>query len=338
MKPRVLAFALSFSLLALPAVQASDTVKIRLGTLAPRNTAWHQNLLDIGEAWRAAQGRDAQFIVYTDGSQGGEADMVRRMRIGQLNAALLTVVGLAEIDDSVSVLQNMPLVFRSWDELDYVRDKLRPDLERRFLDKGFVVLSWGDAGWVRFFSSQPALRPADYRPMKIFAWAGDAPQADIMKSLGYRPVVLEVADILPALQTGMIDMVPSSPFWALTLQLYPHAPHMLELDWAPLVGAIVVTRRLWEQLSGEGRTALRAGAEASGVRMRALSRREQRESVKAMRKRGLVVHTPSPEVEAEWRAMAESLYPKVRGRMVAPELFDQVMSLLRDYRAMGTSQ
>ena len=169
MKPRVLAFALSFSLLALPAVQASDTVKIRLGTLAPRNTAWHQNLLDIGEAWRAAQGRDAQFIVYTDGSQGGEADMVRRMRIGQLNAALLTVVGLAEIDDSVSVLQNMPLVFRSWDELDYVRDKLRPDLERRFLDKGFVVLSWGDAGWVRFFSSQPALRPADYRPMKIFA-------------------------------------------------------------------------------------------------------------------------------------------------------------------------
>ena len=259
--------------------------------------------------------------------------MVRRMRIGQLNAALLTVVGLCEIDDSVSALQKMPMVFRSWDELDHVREKLRPDLERRFLAKGFVVLGWGDAGWVRFFSKQPALRAADYRPMKVFAWAGDAAQADIMKSLGYQPVVLEVADILPALQTRMIDMVPSTPFWALTLQIYPHASHMLELDWAPLVGAIVVTRRLWEDMSPAGREALRAAAEAAGVRMRALSRREQQESVDAMRKRGLVVQPVTPQVEAEWRAMAEALYPQIRGRMVPQALFDEVQRLLREYRA-----
>ena len=149
--------------------QAQEPVRIRLGTLAPRGTSWHRSLLEMGEKWRAAQGAGAAFTVYTDGSQGGEADMVRRMRVGQLNAALLSVVGLTEIDDAPGVLQKMPLVFRSWDELDYLREKLRPTLEKRFFDKGYVVLFWGDGGWVRFFSREPAVHPSDYRRMKVFA-------------------------------------------------------------------------------------------------------------------------------------------------------------------------
>ena len=329
---RILSWLLAALLLAPAAALAQEEVRIRLGTLAPRGTAWHRNLLEMGETWRRAHGPHGAFFVYTDGSQGGEADMVRRMRIGQLNAAMLTVVGLSEIDDSVAALQKMPMVFRSWEELDYVREKLRPRLEARFVERGFVVLGWGDAGWVRFFSKRPALRPADYRPMKVFAWSGDTPQADIMKLIGYRPVVLEISDILPGLQTGMVDMVPCTPFWALTLQFYPHAPYMLDMDWAPLVGGIVVTRRLWDSMTPASREALRASAGAAGVRMRALSRREQQESIAAMSRRGLQVQKVSPEVEAEWRAMAESLYPLVRGRMVPAPLFDEVQALLREYR------
>jgi TRAP-type C4-dicarboxylate transport system substrate-binding protein len=316
-------------------VHAADAepVKIRLGALAPRGTAWHRALLDLGEKWRAAERPGAEFIVYGGGSQGGEADMVRRMRVGQLNAAMLTVIGLSEIDPAVGALQKMPLVFRSWDELDYVREKLRPALDQRFLDKGFVVLCWGDAGWVRFFSKGPALRPEDYRRMKIFSWAGDAPQTDIMKSLGYQPVVLEVSDILPSLQTGMINMVPSTPFWALTLQFYNHAPYMLELDWAPMVGAIVVTRSAWDSMSPAGREALRKSGAEMGAELRALSRREHEESVAAMKKRGLKVQAVSPEVEAEWRRAAEQMYPLVRGKMVPAEFFDEVQRLLAEYRS-----
>jgi TRAP-type C4-dicarboxylate transport system substrate-binding protein len=311
----------------------ADPIKIRLGALAPRGTHWHRSLLVMGEKWRAAEGPGAEFIVYGGGSQGGEADMVRRMRVGQLNAAMLTVVGLTEIDASVGALQKMPLVFRSWEELDYVREKLRPSLDQRFLERGFVVLSWGDAGWVRFFSKSPALRPEDYRRMRIFAWAGDAPQADIMKSLGYQPVALEVSDILPALQTGMVSMVPSTPFWALTLQFHKHAPYMLELDWAPMVGAIIVTRKGWDEMSPAGRAALRRAAAEAELELRALSRREHQESVEAMKKRGLKVQALTPEAEAQWRRAAEQMYPLVRGNMVPAEFFDQVQGLLREYRA-----
>jgi TRAP-type C4-dicarboxylate transport system substrate-binding protein len=316
----------------LQALQA-EPVKIRLGALAPRGTAWHRSLLEMGEKWRAAEGPGAEFVVYGGGSQGGEADMVRRMRVGQLNAAMLSVIGLTEIDPSVSVLQKMPLVFRSWDELDYVREKLRPRLEKRFEEAGFVVLCWGDAGWVRFFSKTPAVRPEDFRRLKIFTWAGDAPQADVMKSLGYQPVVLEVADILPGLQTGMINMVPTTPFWALTLQLYPHAPYMLELDWAPLVGAIIVTRKAWDAMSSAGRQAMtKAGTEA-GLELRAVSRREHQEAVAAMEKRGLKVQRLTPELDAQWRRAAEQMYPLVRGSMVPADFFDEVQRLLGEYRA-----
>jgi len=332
---RLLSLLLCSLILVAECARAQEAPKIRLGTLAPRGTSWHRSLLEMGEAWRKAQGGAAAFIVYTDGSQGGEADMVRRMRVGQLNAALLSVVGLSEIDAAPSALQKMPMVFRSWEELDYLREKLRPTLEKRFLDKGFVVLFWGDAGWVRFFSKEPALRPADYRRMKMFTWAGDNPQVDIMKALGYQPVVLEISDILPGLQTGMIDMVPSTPFYALVGQFYRHAPHMLEMNWVPIVGAAVVTRKAWDGMSPAAQKALREAGEATGVQLRAISRRENEEAVEAMARRGLKVQRVTPAIEAEWRAMAEAAYPMIRGNMVPAELFDEVQRLLGEYRAQS---
>ena len=329
----LLAVATTGALLPFPNVHAQEPAKLRLGTLFPRGTSGHRILLEMGEKWRAAQGAGAAFIVYTDGSQGGEADMVRRMRVGQLNGALLSVVGLSEIDNSAAALQKMPMVFRSWDELDYVLDKLRLTLEQRYLDKGFVVLFWGDSGWVRFFSRQPALHPSDYRKTKIFTWAGDVPQVDIMKTLGYQPVVLEISDILPGLQTGMINVVPTTPFYALVGQIYGHVPHMLEMNWVPLVGAVVITRQTWVSMSPASQKVLRQAADTAAAQLRVASRHENEQSIEAMKKRGLTVMPVSPEIEAEWRRLAEQIYPMIRGKMVPAELFDEVLRLVQEYRA-----
>jgi TRAP-type C4-dicarboxylate transport system substrate-binding protein len=197
--------AAALALAAGTATAADLTLKI--ATVAPKGSIYHRVLQDMGEKWRAAEGPNARFIVYTDSAQGPEAETVRRMRIGQLSASMVSIVGLSEIDESVSALQKIPLMFRSWDEVDYVRERLRPDLEQRLRAKGFVVLFWGEGGFVQFFSKSPYTMPAQYKSSRIFAWAGDNPQVELMKSLGYRPVVLELTDILPSLQTGMIDTV-----------------------------------------------------------------------------------------------------------------------------------
>ncbi len=316
-------------------VKAAD-LQLRMGTLAPKNSLYHRQLLELGEAWRAAQGGASKYVVYPDGSQGGEAEMARRMRIGQLQGALLSVVGLREIEPSISALQNLPLLFRSWEELDYVREKMRPAMEKKFLDKGFVVLGWGDAGWVRFFSKDAAVRPDDYKRMKFFAWGSELEQQAIMKSLGYTPVPLETADILPSIQTGMINVVPSTPYFALASQVYSTAPHMLEINWAPIVGALVVTTKAWDAMTPVAQQALRTAGEKAGLNMRLQARREVDEAVDAMKKRGLIVHKPNAAEMQEWNALAESLYPRIRGTMVPADTFDEVFKQVKAYRALPT--
>ena len=306
---------------------------LRLGTLAPKNSLYHRQLLEVGDAWRTAQGAGAKYVVFPDGSQGGETELARRMRIGQLQGALLSVVGLHEIEPSISALQAMPLLFKSWEEVDYVREKMRPAMEKKFFDKGFVVLAWGDAGWVRFFSKDPAFRPDDYKKMKFFAWGGEADQQEIMKSLGYTPVPLETSDILPSVQTGMINVVPSTPYFALASQIYTMAPNMLEINWAPIVGALVVTKKAWDDMSPATQEVVRAAGEKAGAQIRSKARLEVEEAVDAMKKRGLTVNRPNSEQMREWNELADKLYPRIRGTLVPAETFDEVMRHLKTYRS-----
>ena len=311
---------------------AEEPVKIKLATLAPKGTSFHQILLAMGEKWRKVPGGGAHLIVYTDGTMGGEADMVRRMRVGQIQAGLLTVAGLQEIDDSVTALQTMPMKFHSLEEVEFVRGKLRPRLEKEFLDKGFVVLFWCDAGWVRFFSRKPAMVPADLKKMKLFVWAGDNRTIDLIKAFGYQAVPLEPTDILAGLQTGLIDAVPSTPTYALAGQFYGPAPYMVEVDWAPLVGGAVITKKTWDALAPAARDEMLKAAAEAGQEITRRSRAESDESVEAMKKRGLKVHKLTPETEAEWRKLAEEVNPKVRGLLVRADLFDEVQELLKEFR------
>ena len=314
------------------ASHAASDKPLRIGTLAPKNSLYHRQLIEVGEAWRVSQGGTAKFLVYPDGSQGGETEMARRMRIGQLQGALLSVVGLRDIEPSIAALQSLPLLFKTWEEVDYVREKMRPAMEKKFLDKGFVVLAWGDAGWVRFFSKEPAFKPTDYQKMKFFAWGGEADQQEIMKSMGYTPVPLETSDILPAIQTGMITVVPSTPYFALASQIYNTAPHMLEINWAPIVGALVVTKKAWDEMSPETQVSVLSASDKAGTQIRAKARLEVEEAVNAMHKRGLVVNRPNPEQMREWDALAAKLYPRIRGTLVPAETFDEVFRHLKAYR------
>lgn len=317
-----------------PLAVAADPVRIKLAMVAPKGSIFHRVSQEMGEAFRNAEGPGSAFIIYPDGSQGGEADVVRRMRIGQLNAAMLTAVGLSEIDGSAAAMQNVPMLFRSVDEVEYAGAVLRPEIGRRFLDKGFVVLVWAEAGWVRFFSKQPASVPADLKVMRMWAWSGDAPQVEIMKTLGYRPVVLETADIVPGLQTGLIDTVPVTPFWALATQIDRLAPNMVDVKWAPIVGALVINRSTWDAMTQAGRDSLRHSALQAGAELRTFAESSDAEAIAAMEKRGLRVQHMTPETEVAWQRQAEQVYPLIRGHTVPAATFDEAVRLVGEYRRM----
>lgn len=321
---------------AYAAAAAAGAVEIKLATILPKDTSGYQRLMEVRDAWRKTSGETVKITVYP-GWSDGETQLVKKMRAGQLQGALVSSVGLAQIDRSVTCLQLMPLQFRTWSEVDYVREKIRGDLEARLRKAGFEVLFWADAGWVRFFSKDPAVRPDDLKPMKLFVWTGDPQQLSILRGLGYHPVGLETEQIVPSLTTGMINAVPAPPFLANALQYNKFTGHMIDLEWVPIVGAAVVRSDTWEKIAPDTRETLLKIAAPIAEQLRRSARAEDLSAIAAMKKRGLVVHSPTPEVVAEWRSLAQHVLPQIRGTMVPAELFDRVQAHVADYRAANAT-
>lgn len=333
---RELLLLLALLTLLAPA-HARGQTHIRLATLLPRGSSQYHTLEEMGQQWRTISGGGINLTIYADGTMGSEEDTVRRMRIGQIQAATLSVSGLSEIDPSVGALQKIPMLYRSLDEVEFVRSRMRAELERRLAERGFVVLFWADVGWVHIFSRQPAVRPEEFKKTKVFVGATDTDEAAIAKSLGYQVVPLEWSDVLTSLQTGLVDTVPTAPIMALAGQYDLVAKHMLQLNYVPLVGATVITKKAWEAISPSfGAALLKASADA-GMQLQRKGRAESAEAVEAMKRRGLQVHPVSPELANEWRRFLEVSYPKVRGTLVPADVFDEAQRILAEYRAAGVA-
>src|SRR5580765_2570080 len=314
-------------------VAASKPVKLKLGTLAPAGTSYHKSLLAMGEKWRKASGGAVQLMVFPGGTQGSEADMVGLMQTGNLDAGLLTAGGLGEIDASALALQIMPKCFRSLEEVDFVGEKLQPQLEARLLAKGYVVLFWSDSGWVQLFSKTPVLHPDDLRKLKVFSGAGSANQYDLWKSSGFNPVALEASGIPQGLLSGTISAVPTVPIFALAAQLDSQAKYMLELKWAPLVGAAVVQKKAWDRVPADARESMLKIAVETGQLIKTAGRAESDAAVAAMVKRGLIVQQLTPAVDAEWRAIIDKLTDNTRGKIVPADMFDEAQRSLKEFRS-----
>jgi TRAP-type C4-dicarboxylate transport system substrate-binding protein len=154
-----------------------------------------------------------------------------------------------------------------------------------------------------------------------------------MKSLGFRPVALPIADILPGLETGMIDTVPVAPLWSLVGQFDRVTSYMLPINWVPIVGATVFRKQRFDALAPHVRDAIMAAADAGAAKLRAHRAVQDRESIRAMQNRGLTVQTMTPEIEQAWREVALAAWPQLRGSMVPADTFDKVRASLDAYRA-----
>jgi TRAP-type transport system periplasmic protein len=308
-------------------------VRVKLATLAPKGTSFHLILQEMGQAWKNAPDGGVRLTLFTDGTMGGEADMVRRMGLGQLQAGLLTTAGLTEIDLAVGALQNIPMAYRTLDEASYVREKMAPQLEQTFVDKGYVVLGWFDTGWVYIFSKKKLEHPSDLRGEKVFVVPGNSGVLDLARSMNTQPVELEPPDVLVSLQTGLVTVAPAPPIYALAGQFFQPAAYMLELNWAPLSGGLIISQKAWEQMTPGQQAVVKSTAAEACRKLTERARQEMVESITAMEKRGLTVQHLEGELLEEWTEYFEAIHPQVRGNVVPAAAFDQIMSLLSEYRA-----
>ncbi len=313
-----------------PAVGAE--VLVKLGTIAPEGSVWYRMLQRIGQEWASITEGQVKVRIYPGGVLGDEPDLVRKVNIGQLQAVGLSGGGMYVVDPSVMALQ-IPLMIQSYEELDFMLERLGPKLENIYARKGFIVLNWTDGGWVHFFTKRPVHTPDDLRKVKLFQWAGDRETMELFKAGGFQPVPLQATDMVSALQTGLIEAFDVPPLAALVNQWFALAGNMLDLKWAPLVGATIVSKRVWARFPEKHREDMRKAARQAAFELQGKIRKMSVEAVAEMEKRGLQVISLNAEQRALWVAEVEKVHADMRGKMVPAALFDEVLSLHKEYLA-----
>jgi TRAP-type C4-dicarboxylate transport system substrate-binding protein len=320
-----------FTLATAAAPASAQPVVVKMATLVPDGSSWFLVLKETAEKWRTISGGRVVVRLYPGGVAGDDPDVVRKMRLGTLSAGVLTSVGVAEVDRSVYAL-GVPMMYRSYEEVYYVLDKMRPRLEANLEAKGFVVLNWIDGGWVHFFTQKPVRVPDDLKALKLFTWAGDSQAVETWRAAGFNPVPLPATEISTALQTGLVNALGAPPQVAVISQYFTNARNMTDVEWQLLLGATVINKSVWEKIPAELRPALLDTAREAGRRLQQEIRASGDRDVEAMKKRGLNVVNVDAAAREAWSRTAESMYTKIRGPIVPAEAFDEAMRYRDEYR------
>jgi TRAP-type C4-dicarboxylate transport system substrate-binding protein len=315
-------------LLAATQVDA-QTVRIKLGTLAPQGSTWHQLLQQMAADFARESGGKVELKIYAGGTQGSEGEMIRKISIGQLQAASMTSVGLHEITPEPQV-EDIPFLIDSYEEYDFVHGKIVGKLDAALEKNNFVALQWGEVGFVYLFSTQPYRTPVDFGKGKVFTWNGDPGAEAAWKAAGFRPVVLSSTDLVPSLTSGMINIVSEPPLYAYTTNLFSKANNMLDLHWGFLTGATVVRRDVWERIPADLRPRLLKIAAEYEQKVRADVRKQNEDAIVQMKKRGLTVNEPA-DIQ-DWQRAAAAAEAVIRQRVPA-EFYEAVKRYRDEFRA-----
>jgi TRAP-type C4-dicarboxylate transport system substrate-binding protein len=315
-------------LLPLPA----HALELKIATLAPKNSAWAKAMEQGAKQAAEKTGGRLTMKYYFSGQQGDERDMVRKMESGAIDGAVVTAVGLGIILPEVRVLE-LPTLFESVEELDDVRDAMTAEFEKRFAAKGYVLVTWGDVGWVHTFSTIEYKSIDDLKKAKAWVWSDDPITRAMQKRLGINGVPLGVPAVLSALTTGQIDTCYGSPLSMIALQWYTKVRYASDKPLSYAIGGFVVRKDVFDQLSAEDQKAFLTGARENSKKIIAGVRKDNDRARKALVKNGIVFFTVPPETEKLFRDAAAKVWGDLTGQLYPKELLDQVVKYRDEARA-----
>lgn len=314
-----------FSIHALP---------IKIGTVAPAGSPWVDILHSMSGQWENLSGGGVHVVIYPGGIAGGESDMIRKMRIGQLQGAALTQLALGRIVPDILAL-NIPFLITSDAQFNYLIGKTRGYFAQRFDTAGYKLLAWASAGWVHFFSTKPISSPSDLKKLRLGVPAGDEELLSAWRSLGFNAISLPIPDILTGLQSGMIDAFYSPPSAAVVFQWFKGALHMSSFRVTPVIVGLVIDNRAWDRIPAELRPELLQTMQGVESSLTIASANMDAQAIAAMTSHGLIIDPESPEDEAQWHDLATAGAKLVVGKLVSKESLSLVEGYLKDFEKNG---
>ncbi len=319
-------------LLGLSCVSARPIV-IKLGTPTPSGSEWNDVLLQLAEEWEELSDGKVQLKIFPDGVAGNEQDMIRKMKINTLQAAVVSGEGLNGIS-SFSMVLSLPLLIRSEEEFDYVFDKIRTPFENDIERAGFTMVGWTRAGWLYLYSRNKVLYPRDLKNQKLAAADTDMVVAPILKSAGYTTVSLTLNEIMSALVSGMVDACYTVPLGAVAYQWFGIANNMLDLPMAQAIGGIIVTKRTWDRIPDDIKPKLKEAVDRAVRHLHKLNRETEMEVMDIMKEHGLVVHSVPDQAREEWKEIIARGIEDLIGKVFPREVYDLVVGHVQRFRGV----
>jgi len=304
---------------------------IKVGSVAPEGSPWDKALKRIALDWRKISGGRVTMKIYSGGIAGDEPDMIRKMRINQIQAAAMTGSGLGKIDPDFLVYQ-LPFLTQNDEELDYLFEKLRPELEALLEDKGFTFLALIKSGWLRFFAKEKVITPADFRKLKFFVMEGSPEIDQAWKAMGFHIVPLPPNDAFAALQSGMVEVFSASPLTAAAMQWFALAPHMTDINWTPLTAGLIISNQTWRRIPAELRPQLKAATQRALDDLEAEIMAVENQAIEIMKDNGLVIHEIPPAALQEWESLVEKGFNILIGDVISRDLYEEAKTVVSEYR------
>jgi len=308
---------------------------IKIGSIAPARSPWDDALNAIALEWAKISNGTIVLKTYPNGIAGSEKDMLRKLRLGTLDGAVFTNIGMAELNPNLYAL-NTPFLMNTKEEFDYVFDKMLPVFVKPVEEKGYKLMLRSLVGWVYFFANEKFLYPEDLKKFKISFTSTQPNMEQALEKMGYRMIPNEMKDVMMALQGGMVTCIYCTPLVAASAQFFALTPHMLSLPMSPLIGWMVLNDVTWQNIPETYRgpmiEALRKAAESLNVKTIKL----EQEALKAMKEDGLAIHEPQADAQGKWCAASMKGMEDVAGKAYPKEVLDEILALLREFRAKNS--
>jgi TRAP-type C4-dicarboxylate transport system substrate-binding protein len=316
------------------AAEQEAKVVIKMAAIAPQGTNIANVFEEIGKQVWEKTNHEVAFKIYWGGVQGDEKDVLRKMKLGQLQGGGFMGSTLGTIVPEVRVTE-IPYVFWNSEEVDYVRSQLESSMTKQFADKGFVILGWMDLGFVYSFSKVPITSLEIARKQKWWTMEGDPIGRAIFDALNISPISLSLSDVATALSTNLIDCAPSTPFGAVAFRWYTRFKYMSSLPSTSILGATLINKDTWDKISPGSQKIILDIARKEHEKVVRTMRQDNAKSLVLLKKSGVrVVSSDAGNAKDSDYVLAAA--KKVReglvGKLYSRELLDRTLALLAEYR------
>jgi TRAP-type C4-dicarboxylate transport system substrate-binding protein len=321
----------SLALLLIFFSAGADANRLKIATLAPAGTTWMKEMKTGASLIAERTGGRVKLKFYPGGVMGNDQSVHRKIKIGQLHGGAFTSGGLAQVESSIQSL-GLPMMFKSFDEVDYVRAKMDPVIKQQMEAKGFVLLGISEGGFVRILSKKPMQDLESIRNSKVWVPAGDRIGQIAMSALGITPISLPISDVFTGLQTGLIDTVTVNPTAAIAFQWHTSTSFMTEVPISYLIGVMAIQKKAFDKLSPDDQQIVREEIGKVFKRLDTINRSDNQAAKAALQNQGITFVTPDPGEIERWKSISDqSIEEMVETGVISSEIVDQVRGHLQSF-------